>query len=81
MEASQPADIYREHLRKRQQRLQKLGRWDQRISTVRGLAFFSFLALIWRFYAGDNIPEYSIAIPLGLFVLLVVAHLKLREYK
>jgi hypothetical protein len=79
MEASQPADIYREHLRKRQQRLQKLGRWDQRISTVRGLAFFSFLALIWRFYAGDNIPEYSIAIPLGLFVLLVVAHLKLRD--
>jgi len=79
MDASQPADTYRDFLRKRQQHLQKLKRWDQRYATIRGLAFFSFLALIWRFYAGDSIPEYTIAIPLGVFVVFVVCHVKLRD--
>lgn len=79
MDASQPADIYREQLRKRQQHLQKLERWNQRVATFRGLTFFGFVILLWRFYAGDAIPEAAVLAPLGLFLLLVVAHVQLRD--
>ena len=79
MDASKPADIYREQLRTKQQRLQKLERRDQRIATFRGLTFFGFVILLWRFYAGDAISESVVLVPLGLFVILVISHVQLRD--
>ncbi|MBD3675961.1 MAG: DNA mismatch repair protein MutS [Planctomycetaceae bacterium] len=79
MDASKPADIYREQLRKRQQRLQKLERWDQRFATFRGITFFGSLILLWQFYVGDGIPESVFLLPLAIFVMLVIGHVQLRD--
>ncbi len=75
-----PSEEYRSRLRDRQQRLQKLERWDNRIATLRGLAFLGLAWLTFVVLKWQSFPESVLSAPAALLLLLVVAHGRIRVH-